>query len=660
MAAIAAAAMTVSCVGNRGTIVRSFATPEDFDGCTRDTTLCALGSGGLQLAGEEFIISGSGNKLAPGRLPGVTNPTRFTETVLGKRTFQLDDPAAERVEFYIFRGTAGQATLNGVPLRFSQFVHHGSWIKAEADGSALRRGQNEIVFGAGTACCVERAAPARTPPLQSSTSRDGGKTWLRQIEGEFFVNIRLIRHPSRGVTTSPVIDLASPDDRDVIRPLIDVRGIAIETIADCPTGTAVRLEARSGSMPLPVSGWSEWRKASSVPPGRYVQWRATLTTTDPLATPALTRVDVRADLTPTAQADGRGLAVNRFINAHPARSSLPFTYQGPSPRLRELREKYRLDEVVAAGKTDWEKLVLLRNWVRMQWPQNDNGPYERHWDALEILSAPDDHHGMCVQYGVAFTQCAAALGYVSRHLIVQNHFIADVWSDDYGKWVAMDVETAVKPTHDTAHYIDARTGVPLDMLELHRAFHAALSAGKSQIDGVLQYYYADTPQVSQVLQPRPFPMTNRTPTRFLFVPRNDFLDNPEPWEEFHGCDNYRSNDYYWWRSEFAAGAEPQYPHTTDRVADLFWKVNQTHLALTATGEGHVLSVCADTLTPNVTGIEVRRDDGGWQMESTAGRNPPDLAVQFNWTLHPGVNRLWARSVNAFGRRGAASYVEVVR
>lgn len=659
LVALAAAALTVSCAGSRGVVVRSFATPADFDLCTRDTTLFSLGTGGLLLADEEFIIASDGNKLALGRQPGVTNPTRFSEGYFGKRVFDLEDASAQRVEFYIFRGTPGCATLNGTPLTYSHFVHHGSWIKAEADGSALRKGRNEIVFGAGTSCCIDRNL---IPPSKANSfiSQDAGCTWSPLGNRGFFVNIRLIRHPPRGVITSPVIDLANPDDRDAISSPIIVRDVDFDALTQCPSGTSVIIEARSGNTPLPDQDWYLWSKPASVAPARYVQWRATLTTTNPLATPILSRVAVRADTAPVPQAAPKPLTVNRFINAHPARSSLPFTYQRPSPRLRELREKYRLDDVVAPGRTDWEKLVLLRNWVRTQWPYNDAGPYERHWDALEILGAPDGHHGMCVQFGVTFTQCAAALGYVSRHLIVQNHFIADVWSDDYGKWVVMDVETALKPTHDTAHYIDTRTGTPLDMLELHRAYHAALNAQKPEIDTVTQCYYADTAQGKHILQPRPFPMTNHTPTRFLFVPRNDFLDNPEPWEDFHGCDNYHSNDYYWWRSEFPAGAEPQYPHTTDRVADLFWTVNQVHLTLTATASSNALAVSADTFTPNVESIEARIDDSDWLPLTTRKASPDQATASLNWGLHPGLNRLWVRSVNAFGHRGAASYVEITR
>ena len=42
-------------------------------------------------------------------------------------------------------------------------------------------------------------------------------------------------------------------------------------------------------------------------------------------------------------------------------------YQEPSPRLKLLHKRYKLDQVIAPGKTEMEQLMLLRHWVRHQW-----------------------------------------------------------------------------------------------------------------------------------------------------------------------------------------------------------------------------------------------------------------------------------------------------
>lgn len=60
--------------------------------------------------------------------------------------------------------------------------------------------------------------------------------------------------------------------------------------ADVPLGSELTVELRSGNSAIPDSTWSSW--SSQPPVGRYVQWRATLRSNFPGATPVLYRVDV--------------------------------------------------------------------------------------------------------------------------------------------------------------------------------------------------------------------------------------------------------------------------------------------------------------------------------------------------------------------------------
>lgn len=637
------------------TISRIFNSKADFDSCTRDLSIEVDGNS-VQLVKEEVIAETTGDKLAPGKsYPGVTDPTYFTAAFFGKRTFNLDSPVAEKVAFYFFRGTAGTATLNGQPLKFGPFTHHGGWIKAEVDTSALRKGENVLIFEAGSSCCIDME---KKPGSHSWTSNDGGKTWKVCQQGEFYVNIGLTRYPARGTMTSPVIDLANPENKNEIAPLLDIKNVSLEAKTSSPKESNILLEARSGITSLPDAKWSKWTSPQSLSPARYVQWRATLSTNNRLATSTLSQVSMNAKVNILADAAVSGASIEKFENQRIIRTSLPFAYQSKSKKLQELRDRYKLDEVIAPGKTQFEQLVLLRNWVRNQWPQNDNGPYERVWNALDILGAPEGHHGMCVQYGVAFTQCAEALGFNARTLILQNHCIADVWSDEYGKWAVMDVEAAVKPTHDSAHYIDTTTKVPLDMLELHNAFHKAALEKKDKIDEVTQVYYSDIDGKSQVLQPRPYPMTYLVAKRFLYPPRNNYLDQLEPWEEFQGCDNYHSSAQYWWKSEFADAAIPNIPLKTNRRGDLFWTLNQSQLSLTATTKADVLRVTSETFTPNFKNFEVQIDNGDWNPVPAEIKDSENALAAYDWNLHPGTNRLAVRAVNLFDRNGKASFVEL--
>jgi len=127
------------------------------------------------------------------------------------------------------------------------------------------------------------------------------------------------------------------------------------------------------------------------------------------------------------------------------------------PRLQLLRKREKLDQVIAPGKTQFEKFVLLRKWVHDQW-KNQGRFYYPPWDALEILDLARQHqnYGFCGQYSIVFAQACLSLGLHARYINL-GHFLTAVWSDEYNRWVVMD------PTNDL-HY--ERDGLPLRGREL--------------------------------------------------------------------------------------------------------------------------------------------------------------------------------------------------
>jgi hypothetical protein len=67
------------------------------------------------------------------------------------------------------------------------------------------------------------------------------------------------------------------------------------------TGTDVKFETRSGNTAVPDSSWSAYQAVAAdgsiaSPSGRYIQYRATLSTTDDRVTPSLTRVELGYDI----------------------------------------------------------------------------------------------------------------------------------------------------------------------------------------------------------------------------------------------------------------------------------------------------------------------------------------------------------------------------
>ena len=82
------------------------------------------------------------------------------------------------------------------------------------------------------------------------------------------------------------------------------------------------------------------------------------------------------------------------------------------------------------------------------------------------------------------------------------------------------------------------------------------------------------------------------------------------------------------------------------AVDPYFPMGQAALNLRV--EGANIRVALQTFTPNFLRYEIRLDRGGWN-ETEAG---------FVWDLHPGPNRLEARTLNQFGVKGPVSIAEI--
>lgn len=128
-------------------------------------------------------------------------------------------------------------------------------------------------------------------------------------------------------------------------------------------------------------------------------------------------------------------------------SSYPLIEEDPEqPRLKELRRREKLDLVAAPGKTQLDKLVLLRHWAHVQWPAGVAPFRYPPWDALEILDlAHKGNRAFCAQYAIVYLQALRSLDLHARYANLPGHFTVEAWSDDLNQWVVMD------PTLDLAY-----------------------------------------------------------------------------------------------------------------------------------------------------------------------------------------------------------------
>src|SRR6185503_5496663 len=122
--------------------------------------------------------------------------------------------------------------------------------------------------------------------------------------------------------------------------------------------------------------------------------------------------------------NGRKVVVRRFdvLPVVESEYTKRFTFDSfENPKLQELREKYKLDQVVAPGRDEFDRQVLLVDWTHHQFKKFGR-PSANPRGALEILKNVEEGHTFfCSQYGATFVSAAASLGWVDRALALRRH-----------------------------------------------------------------------------------------------------------------------------------------------------------------------------------------------------------------------------------------------
>lgn len=288
-------------------------------------------------------------------------------------------------------------------------------------------------------------------------------------------------------------------------------------------------------------------------------------------------------------------------------------------RLRRFREKYKLDEVVAAGKDEFEKQAMLMTWVYDQWDFGHGQERYNLKDPFEILDeAKKEHKFQCMHSGAVLQTAANSLGWVNRQMAIPKHTFNEIWSNQYRKWVQFDA---------TGNYFPEKDGVPLSTYEQRMAL---LRDG----GGVMKAKWGDG-AIQRKAQ------SDGYGQRLLFIGyipnTNNLVRGP----------NYGNDQFFITKDEYTGDRKW---HTRDNPKDPatepYFPINQAALALVPDGKN--LRVTLGTMTPNFKEFRVRIDGGPWEVSETT----------FTWALHAGENRIEARSINKLDVEGPASTVVV--
>jgi sugar phosphate isomerase/epimerase len=314
-----------------------------------------------------------------------------------------------------------------------------------------------------------------------------------------------------------------------------------------------------------------------------------------------------------------------------------------NPKLKELRERYQLDAVVAPGQDEFERQVLLLDWVHHRFKKFGR-PSSEARGALEILRAIDEGHAFfCSHYAHVFVSAAASLGWIDRELALRRHQDApqggstehsptEIWSNQYRKWVMMD---------PTAHMYIEKNGTPLNAYEIRQEWFyregrdLVFVVGKER----KKYRKSDLPIFLGRFEgfgDLTVPADELDKYGFIgYIPNTDLMDAGLDYGQMFIVKDKLCEGTRWHQRTV-----PAHP-----ARDPYFPINQAAVRLVP--EQDQLRVTLQTLTPNFRAYEARIDGGAWR---SCGESLP-------WNLHPGSNRLEVRTVNQFGVEGPISAVE---
>jgi hypothetical protein len=316
-----------------------------------------------------------------------------------------------------------------------------------------------------------------------------------------------------------------------------------------------------------------------------------------------------------------------------------------SPRVRQLRERYGLDAVVAGETDEWKRILLLRHWIKSKIEIDDNNPTQTREEAFAILDAAlrgGKFH--CAHFSIVQHAVLNSFGYVARRLGCGpglkddggHHGVNEVWVNKFSKWVLIDAK------YD-AHY--EKDQAPLSALEIRDEVWRDGAKSVVCVVGPDRRPMKPDPATGKwEIRPDTYrwcsweTSTNRF-TAFPMKPTSTLVMLKD--------DIFGTNTWYRDGKPHCAYGTPYLIATTKRDW-IEWTPNVITSKVTI--ENGKVRVFLDSCTPNFKSFQMKVGGGSWAVCDEQAELP--LAGS-------GLHRFTFRTMNLFGVTGPEHRVEIV-
>ena len=326
-----------------------------------------------------------------------------------------------------------------------------------------------------------------------------------------------------------------------------------------------------------------------------------------------------------------------------------------APQLSLLRQEYLFDEYASQGSTEWQQMVLLKNWVFTEMDFRHNYRVGNLRNTLKILEMAEEGASFhCSHFAAVYMQCALSLGWTSRYYFLRNikkeeHAVNEIWSNEWQKWIFIDVTWNIHIERDET---------PLSILEIREEW--LRNDGKDLVyvfgagGNEKRYTHLDLPVERDDNNAwRWWPLDDIFMTytyEMALVTRNDFFSfgdgtGADIWDRILVLrDQVNEDDESWaFRNHKRVGNTQDLYHDINRV-DIRYRIDaENNCTITFDAFG------PDNFTPNFDSFLMRIDNGSWEP----------VESDFTWPLSRRRHILEARIRNSFGVFGPVSRIVLV-